>query len=67
MSSIACCKVAIDQKAEPVFQIAARDTTRTGLQSTVIGVNAMGIKNILCVTGDNPMIGPSPTSSMNIS
>jgi methylenetetrahydrofolate reductase (NADPH) len=65
MSSIACCKVAIDQKAEPVFQIAARDTTRTGLQSTVIGMNAVGIKNILCVTGDNPMIGPTPTSSMN--
>ena len=65
MSSIACCKVAIDQKAEPVFQIAARDTTRTGLQSTVIGMNAVGIKNILCVTGDNPMIGPSPASNMN--
>ena len=66
MSSIACCKVAIDQKAEPVFQIAARDTTRTGLQSTVIGANAIGIKNILCVTGDNSMIGPSPTSNMNL-
>jgi 5,10-methylenetetrahydrofolate reductase len=65
MSSIACCKVAIDQKAEPVFQIAARDTTRTGMQSTVIGMNAVGIKNILCVTGDNPMTGPIPTSNMN--
>jgi methylenetetrahydrofolate reductase (NADPH) len=29
-------------------------------------MNAVGIKNILCVTGDNPMIGPSPTSSMNL-
>jgi methylenetetrahydrofolate reductase (NADPH) len=66
MSSIACCKVAIDQEAEPVFQIAARDTTRTGLQSTVIGANAIGIRNILCITGDNPVIGPSPTSNMNI-
>ena len=66
MSSIACCKVAIDQKAEPVFQIAARDTTRTGLQSTVMGMNALGIKNILCVTGDNPSTGPIPTSNMNL-
>ena len=65
MSSIACCKVAIDQKAEPVFQIAARDTTRTGLQATVIGMNALGIKNILCVTGDNPTTGPVPTGNMN--
>jgi methylenetetrahydrofolate reductase (NADPH) len=65
MSSIACCKVAINQKTEPVFQIAARDTTRIGLQSTIIGMNAVGIKNILCVTGDNAMTGPLPTSTMN--
>jgi methylenetetrahydrofolate reductase (NADPH) len=66
MSSIGCCKTALDQNAEPVFQIAARDTTRTGLQSTVIGANAMGINNILCISGDNSMIGPAPTSNMNI-
>jgi methylenetetrahydrofolate reductase (NADPH) len=66
MSSIACCKVAIDQESEPVFQVTARDTTRTGLQSTIIGANAIGIKNILCVTGDNSMIGPFPTSNLNI-
>jgi methylenetetrahydrofolate reductase (NADPH) len=66
MSSIACCKVAVDNQSEPVFQIAARDITRTGLQSTVIGANAIGIKNILCVTGDNSIIGPSPTSNLNI-
>jgi methylenetetrahydrofolate reductase (NADPH) len=66
MSSIACCKVAIDQNSEPVFQIAARDTTRTGLQSTVLGANSIGIKNILCITGDNSVIGPNPTSSLNI-
>jgi 5,10-methylenetetrahydrofolate reductase len=66
MSSIACCKVAIDRSSEPVFQVAARDTTRTGLQSTIIGANAIGIKNILCVTGDNSVIGPSPTSNLNI-
>jgi methylenetetrahydrofolate reductase (NADPH) len=66
MSSIACCKVALDQESEPVFQIAARDTTRTGLQSTIIGANAIGIKNILCISGDNSVIGPSPTNNMNL-
>jgi methylenetetrahydrofolate reductase (NADPH) len=66
MSSIACCKVAIDQSCEPVFQIAARDTTRTGLQSTVLGLNSIGIKNVLCITGDNSVIGPNPTSNLNI-
>jgi len=66
MSSIACCTVALAQKAEPILQITARDTTRTGLQSTVIGANAMGIRNILCITGDSARIGSSPTSNMNI-
>ena len=65
MSSIACCKVAFDFDSEPVLQIAARDTTRTGLQSLVIGASAMGITNILCVTGDNPRVGPSPVGDMN--
>jgi methylenetetrahydrofolate reductase (NADPH) len=65
MSSLACCSRAVASGAEPVLQIAARDTTRTGLQSTAIGVNSLGIKNILCITGDNARIGPSPTSNMN--
>jgi methylenetetrahydrofolate reductase (NADPH) len=65
MSSIACCKVAYDLNAEPVYQIAARDTTRTGLQSNIIGAGQFGIKNILCITGDTAGIGPSPTSNMN--
>lgn len=66
MSAISCCKTAVDLGAEPVFQIAARDTTRTGLQSAAIGAAQLGIKNILCVTGDNPSAGFSPLGSMNI-
>ena len=65
MSSLACCKVAKDLNAEPVLQIAARDTTRTGLQSTIIGANSLGIRNILCVTGDNSIVGRSPSADMN--
>lgn len=66
MSSIGCCKIALDQKSEPVLQIAARDTNRTGLQSDVIGASAIGIRNILCISGDNPAIGLTPRSNMNI-
>ena len=65
MSSIACCKVAHDLKIEPVLQIAARDTTRTGLQSDIIGINQLGIKNVLCVTGDSAKVGPSPAGDLN--
>lgn len=66
MSAVACSKIALETGAEPVFQIAARDTTRTGLQSAVIGASSIGIRNILCITGDNPIIGLSPASSMNV-
>ena len=66
MSSLACSSVAVGLNAEPILQIASRDTTRTGLQATAVGLNSMRIKNILCVTGDNAIIGPSPTSNLNI-
>jgi methylenetetrahydrofolate reductase (NADPH) len=66
MSSIVCCKVANDHNVEPVLQIAARDTTRTGLQANIIGINELGIFNVLCVTGDSAKVGPSPMSSMNL-
>jgi methylenetetrahydrofolate reductase (NADPH) len=66
MSGIACAHVAYANQIEPVLQIAARDRTRTGVQSEVIGVNELGVRNILCISGDNPCAGPSPRSSMNI-
>jgi methylenetetrahydrofolate reductase (NADPH) len=66
MSSMTCCKVAHDNNAEPVLQIAARDKTRIGLQAEIIGANEMGIYNVLCVSGDSARIGPSPRSNLNI-
>lgn len=66
MSSMACCRVAADLNVEPVLQIAARDATRTSLQADAIGANSMGIKNILCITGDSPVVGPSPRADMNM-
>ncbi len=65
MSSLACCNVALKLEAEPILQIASRDTTRCGLQGDVIGLNDMGIRNVLCISGDNPRIGPAPIGSMN--
>ena len=65
MSSLACCNVALRLEAEPILQIASRDTTRCGLQGDVVGLNDMGIRNVLCISGDNPRVGPSPTGSMN--
>jgi methylenetetrahydrofolate reductase (NADPH) len=66
MSSWACSKIAIDRGAEPVMQIAARDRTRVGLQAEVIGASALGIKNILCLSGDNMKMSPGPRGRMDI-
>jgi methylenetetrahydrofolate reductase (NADPH) len=66
MSGFACCRVAADNGAEPVFQLTARDHNRYGFQSMVIGANAMGINNILCISGDSPRIGLKPTGSLEI-
>ena len=66
MSSLACSRIALDHDAEPVLQIAARDRTRTGLQAEVIGASALGIRNVLCLSGDNPRLGPAPRSRMDI-
>ena len=66
MSSMACSKVAAELGADPVLQIAARDKTRSGLQSDIMGANVMGVHNVLCISGDNARIGPTPTSNTNI-
>ena len=65
MSSIACSSIAVGLGAEPVLQITSRDTTRSGLQGDIVGLNGMGIYNVLCISGDSPRIGPTPVSSMN--
>ena len=66
MSSAACSAVAASLGAEPVMQISARDNTRNSLQSQAIGANALGVYNILCLSGDSPRIGPKPLGNLNI-
>ncbi len=66
MTSWACSTVALDYEAEPVLQISARNRSRSNLQSEVIGATALGVRNILCVTGDSAKLSPSPREKMEI-
>jgi methylenetetrahydrofolate reductase (NADPH) len=66
MSSLACSVMAIRNGVEPVMQIAARDRTRIGLQAEVIGANALGVHNILCLSGDSMKLAPGPRGRMDI-
>ena len=58
--------MAIERGAEPVMQIAARDRTRASLQAEILGACALGVRNVLCVTGDSPVLAPSPRGRMDI-
>lgn len=66
MSSLACSVMALEGGAEPVLQIAARDRTRTGLQAEVIGAAALGVRNVLCLSGDSSSLGPGPRARAGV-
>lgn len=55
--SMAVCKIAIEHGLEPIFQMTCRDRNRIGLQSDLLGAHILGIKNVLCMTGDHVTAG----------
>ena len=61
MSSIAAGCLAMAEGLEPVIQITCRDRNRIAIQSDVLGAYAMGIRNILCLTGDHQSFGNHAT------
>jgi methylenetetrahydrofolate reductase (NADPH) len=66
MTSWACGQIAVAHGAEPVLQISARNRSRSNFQSEVIGASALGIRNILCISGDSARLSPSPREKMEI-
>ncbi len=66
MSPLASSVLCLQNGVEPVMQIAARDTNRAGVQSIILGAAALGVHNVLCLTGDHSRLGPEPHSRMDI-
>jgi len=62
MSSLAGCVLLKQQGVDPVMQMVTRDRNRIALQSDVLGAVALGIGNILCLTGDHQKFGNHPTA-----
>ena len=60
MSSLAVCRLLLNAGVEPVWQQACRDRNRIGLQADLLGAHALGIRNILCLTGDPVRAGDQP-------
>jgi methylenetetrahydrofolate reductase (NADPH) len=64
MSSLACSALLLEEDVEPILQLTARDYNRLGLQSEALGASALGIHNILCLTGDPPTNSRGPAAGL---
>jgi len=60
MSSISACTHLVNMGIEPVMQMVTRDRNRIALQSDVMGAYSLGIRNILCLSGDHQTFGSEP-------
>jgi methylenetetrahydrofolate reductase (NADPH) len=60
MSSLAACAILKGMGLEPILQMVCRDRNRIALQSDILGAAALGINNMLCLSGDHQKFGDHP-------
>src|ERR1700733_12472226 len=60
MSALAAASLLVGAGIEPILQITCRDKNRIALQSEMMGAAALGIRNLLLLTGDDPKAGDQP-------
>ena len=60
MSSVAICALLTRAGYEPVYQVSCRDRNRIAIQGDLLGAAAMGVRNVLCITGDDVTVGDQP-------
>ncbi len=63
MSSLICSRLLLERGLEPIFEQSMRDRNRLALQSDLLGAAAVGIQNVLCLTGDHPAKGDHPQAN----
>jgi 5,10-methylenetetrahydrofolate reductase len=62
MSSIGAGTIVVQEGLEPVIQMTCRDRNRLAIQSDLLGAHALGMHNLLCLTGDHQSFGNHPTA-----
>ena len=62
MSSVAASCLALEEGIEPILQMTCRDRNRIAIQSDLLGASALGIKNLLILSGDHQSVGNHPQS-----
>ena len=60
MSALAAAIILAQNDIEPILQLTVRDRNRLALQGDLVGASALGVHNILCLSGDDPKIGDQP-------
>ena len=60
MSSLSACAILKGMGLEPILQMVCRDRNRIAIQSDILGAGALGINNILCLSGDHQKFGDHP-------
>src|SRR3990172_3389772 len=62
MSSIGAGTIVVQEGLEPIIQMTCRDRNRLAMQSDLLGAYALGMRNVLCLTGDHQSFGNHPTA-----
>jgi methylenetetrahydrofolate reductase (NADPH) len=60
MSSLSACVILKEMGFDPILQMVCRDRNRIAIQSDILGAAALGINNMLCLTGDHQKFGDHP-------
>jgi methylenetetrahydrofolate reductase (NADPH) len=63
MSSLACARLIVDAGAEPIMHVATRSRSEVLLQSELFGASALGVRNLLFITGDEAIAEGEPQSA----
>lgn len=60
LSSLAGSVFCLREGLEPIMQMVCRDRNRIAMQSDILGASSLGIRNILCLSGDHQTFGSQP-------
>jgi len=60
MASWAACSIGKEEGLDPIVQMTCRDRNRIALQMDILGISALGLNNMLCLTGDHQKFGNHP-------
>lgn len=63
ISSLAASAILLKEGVEPVMQMVTRDRNRIALQADLLGAHALGVRNVVCLSGDDPKAGNEPEAT----